>query len=438
MSTTRVTTTNAQMNKNLHKPSNGMESYNSFRVAQQHVGEASSLLHFDDATVELLRWPQREFTFTIHVKMDNGKAKIFHAYRVQYNVARGPAKGGIRFHPDETIDTIRALAAWMTWKTAVVDLPLGGAKGGVRCDPKTMSERELEGVSREYIRGLADLIGVDKDVPAPDVYTNPQTMAWMMDEYETIVHRHRPGVLTDKPQQIGGTEGRRDATARGGVITVREACRLYGFDPTRNFAIQGFGNAGQRAALLHQEILGGGKLIAVSDSRGAIFNPEGFDPRELVTHKLKTGSVKDFPGGKPIPRDSLLELDVEVLYPAALENSITAENAGAIKAKIVCELANGPTTPEADAILFKKGVHVIPDILASAGGVTVSYFEMVQDNYSYFWDEDVVHQRLDKKLAKAYHSVQEAMKEKRVHPRLAAMVVAVARVAQACKLRGWV
>jgi glutamate dehydrogenase (NAD(P)+) len=415
-----------------------MESYNSFAVAQQQVTDAARLLNLDEATVEFLRWPQRECSFTLHVKMDSGKTKIFHAYRVLHNHARGPAKGGIRFHPDETIDTIRALASWMTWKTAVTDLPLGGAKGGIRCDPKTMSERELETLSREYVRALAELIGVDRDIPAPDVYTNPQTMAWMMDEYETITRRHHPGVMTDKPQQVGGTEGRRDATARGGVIAVREACRMYGFDPTRDYAIQGFGNAGQRAALLHQEILGGGRLVAVSDSRGAMWSAAGLDPKELVMHKLKTGSILNFPGSTPIPRDSLLGLDVEVLYPAALENSITKENAEAVKAKVICELANGPTTPEADIILHKKGVHVIPDILASAGGVTVSYFEMVQDSYSFFWDETLVHERLDARIERAYRTIQEAVKEKKVHPRLAAMVVAVARVAQACKLRGWV
>ncbi len=414
-----------------------MESYNSFKVAQSQVLEAAKLLNLDSATCDLLMWPQREFTFTIPVKMDNGSVKIFHAYRIQYNYARGPAKGGIRFHPEETIDTIRALASWMVWKTAVADIPLGGGKGGVRCDPKKMSERELENVSRAYIRGVAQHIGIDKDIPAPDVYTNPQIMVWMMDEYETIVNNHNPGVLTDKPLQVGGTEGRRDATARGGVTTVREACKLLKIEP-KTFAIQGFGNAGQRAALLHEEILGGGKLIAASDSRAAIYNPKGFDPKELVTHKLKTGSVKDFPGSEIISHDELLTLNVDVLYPAALENSLTADNADKIKAKIVCELANGPTTPEADIILYQKGIHVIPDILASAGGVTVSYFEMVQDKYSYFWEEELIHERLDKKLTKAYHTVQDAIKEKKVHPRLAAMVVGVARVAEVCKLRGWV
>jgi glutamate dehydrogenase (NAD(P)+) len=415
-----------------------MKSYNSFEVTQQQVREAAKLLNLDGPTTELLLWPQREFTFTMPVRMDNGEVKIFHGYRIQHNFARGPAKGGIRFHPDETVDTIRALAGWMTWKTAVVDLPLGGGKGGVICDPRNMSERELEGVARGYVRAVVQHIGVDKDVPAPDVYTNPQTMAWMMDEYETIMQRHEPGVLTDKPQQIGGTEGRRDATARGGVITVREACRVFGVDPAGRFAIQGFGNAGQRAALLHHEVLGGGKLIAVCDSRGAIYSDEGFNPKELVTWKLRTGSVKGFPGSREIPRDSVLGLDVNILYPAALENSINERNADAIRARIICELANGPTTPGADLILHKKGIHVIPDILASAGGVTVSYFEMVQDMYLYAWSEETVHQRLDKKLTRAYHTVKEAMKEKKVHPRLAAMAVGIARVAEACKLRGWV
>jgi glutamate dehydrogenase (NAD(P)+) len=415
-----------------------MESYNSFKVARQQVLEAAKLLNLDDATTEFLSTPQQEVNVTLPVKMDSGVIKIFQAFRIQYNHARGPAKGGIRFHPEETVDTIRALACWMTWKTAVVDLPLGGSKGGVRCNPKKLSETELERVSREYIRAISPLLGVDVDVPATDVYTNPQTMAWMMDEYETITKRHSPGVFTDKPLQVGGTEGRRDATARGGIITVREACKTYGFDPNKAFAIQGFGDAGQRAALLHKEMLGGGKLIAASDSRGAIMNKNGLDPEELVHYKLKTGSVINFPGSKQIPHEELLELDVEILYPAALENAINIKNAKNIKARVVCELANGPTTPDADKILFKNNVHVIPDILASAGGVTVSYFEMVQDKSLFFWEEDEVHKQLDKKLTLAYRRVQEAIKEKKVHPRLAAMLVGVARVAQACQLRGWV
>jgi glutamate dehydrogenase (NAD(P)+) len=415
-----------------------MRSYNSFNVLQQQVEDAAKILNLDQATTTLLLWPQREFKFTIPVRMDGGEVRIFHGYRVQYNYARGPAKGGIRFHPDETADTIRALSGWMTWKTSVLDLPLGGGKGGVVCNPREMSERELENLSRSYVRAVVPYIGVDKDVPAPDVYTNPQTMTWMMDEYESLVQAHQPGVFTDKPQQIGGTEGRRDATARGGVIAVREACKVLGVDPKGTFAIQGFGNAGQRTALLHKELLGGGKLIAVCDSRGGIMNPDGLNPKELVTHKLKTGTVVGFPGAKNIPRDSVLALDVDILYPAALENSINESNVGDIKAKIICELANGPTTPEADLILYKRGIHVIPDILASAGGVTVSYFEMVQDKSLFFWDEKTVHKHLDEKMRKAYETVQEAMREKKVHPRLAAMVVGVARVAEACKLRGWV
>ncbi len=415
-----------------------MDSYNSFHVLQQQIREAAALLNLDSATVEFLSWPQREYHFTLPVRMDDGSVQIFHGYRIQHSFARGPAKGGIRFHPDETADTIRALAGWMTWKTAVVDLPLGGGKGGVVCDPRRMSERELEAVSRAYVRAGARVIGLEQDVPAPDVYTNPQTMAWMMDEYETIHGRHQPGAFTDKPLQVGGTEGRRDATGRGGVIAVREACKVYGVDPTGTFAIQGFGNAGQRVALLHPEVLGGGRLIAVCDSRGGIFNPHGLDPKALVTHKLRTGTVVGFPDASPIPRDQVLETDVDILYPAALENAINAGNVDRIKARIVCELANGPTTPEADLILHEKGIHVIPDIVASAGGVTVSYFEMVQDSSRFFWTEEMVHRRLDERIATAYHSMEKAVREKRVHPRLGAMVVGVARVAQACKLRGWV
>jgi glutamate dehydrogenase (NAD(P)+) len=415
-----------------------MESYNSFTTARHQVLEAAKLLNLDDATREFLSTPQLETCFTLPVKMDSGKTQIFQGFRIQYNHARGPAKGGIRFHPEETVDTIRALACWMTWKTAVVDLPLGGSKGGIRCNPKILSVMELERLSREYIRAISPMLGVDIDVPATDVYTNPQTMAWMMDEYETITKRHSPGVFTDKPLQVGGTEGRRDATARGGIIAVREACKAYNFDPSGEFAIQGFGDAGQRAALLHKEMLGGGKLIAASDSSSAIYNKDGLDPEELVHYKLKTGSVLNFPGSKKIPHEDLLELDVEVLYPAALENAINIKNAGKIKARIVCELANGPTTPDADLILFKNNVHVIPDILASAGGVIVSYFEMVQDKSLFFWEEEEVHKQLDKKLTLACRRVQEAIREQKVHPRLAAMLVGVARVAQACQLRGWV
>jgi glutamate dehydrogenase (NAD(P)+) len=415
-----------------------MQSYNSFKVAQSQVMAACRMLNLDKATLELLLWPQREHTFTLPVRMDNGDTSILHGYRIQHNFARGPAKGGIRFHPDETIDTMRALAGWMTWKTAVLDLPLGGGKGGVICDPRKMSPREMENTARAYVRALYQHIGVDQDIAAPDVYTNPQTMAWMLDEYETIAQRHQPGVMTNKPLPLGGSEGRRSATARGGVMVVREACKTNGVDPTGAYAIQGFGSTGQRAALLHQELFGGGKLVAVSDSSGAIYNQHGLNPRELVVHKLKTGSVTGFPESQPIGLEELLELDVAVLYPAALENAINIENGERIKARIVCELANGPTTPQGDRILFEKGIHVIPDILANAGGVTVSYFEMVQNRYSYYWDESLIYKRLDAKMTRAYHTVRSAAQESKVHPRLGAMLVAVARVAEACKLRGWV
>ncbi|NQT26801.1 Glu/Leu/Phe/Val dehydrogenase [candidate division KSB1 bacterium] len=415
-----------------------MESFNSFEVAQRQIQQAAEILDLNEATRDLLIWPQREFKFTIPVKMDNGIVRIFHGWRIQYNTARGPAKGGIRFYPDEHVDTIRALACWMTCKTALLNLPLGGGKGGIACNPREMSERELESLSRGYIRATAPYLGVDKDIPAPDMYTNPQIMAWMMDEFEMISQRHHPGMITDKPLQIGGTEGRRDATARGGVISVREACHALNLDPTGSYAIQGFGNAGQRAALLHQELLGGGKLVGVCDSRGGIYNPDGFDVKELVTYKLTKGAVSGFPGGKAIDRDAVLEMDVDVLYPSAMENAITSQNAPNIKGKVICELANGPTTPEADKILNTNGIHVIPDILASAGGVTVSYFEMVQDKYSYFWEEQEVHNQLDKKITKAYQTVTEAIREKKVHSRMAATVVSVARVAEACELRGWV
>jgi glutamate dehydrogenase (NAD(P)+) len=306
------------------------------------------------------------------------------------------------------------------------------------CEPRKMSERELENLSRSYVRAVAPILGLDKDVPAPDVYTNPQTMAWMMDEFETLIQRHQPGVMTNKPIPLGGSEGRRQATARGGVITVREACRMLGVDAGGAYAVQGFGSTGQRAALFHQQLLGSGRLVAVCDSSGGVFNPRGMNAKELVCHKLKTGSVVGFPESEPISPDSVLELDVEVLYPAALENAINAQNADRIQARIVCELANGPTTPEADLILHCKRVHVIPDILASAGGVTVSYFEMVQNSHLYYWEESLVHQQLDTRMTRAYHTVQKAVVEKQTHPRLAAMVVGVARVAEACKLRGWV
>ncbi|MHC4610752.1 MAG: Glu/Leu/Phe/Val family dehydrogenase [Planctomycetota bacterium] len=416
-----------------------MAELNPFKIAQAQLDEAAKKLGLDKATHEFLRWPMREYRVILPVKMDTGETRVFHAYRVQYNSSRGPTKGGLRWHPDETIDTVRALAAWMTWKTAVVDIPLGGGKGGVTCNPKDMSEGEKERLARAYIRAVGQELGVHRDVPAPDVYTTPQIMAWMMDEYETIMGHSHPGMITGKPIPLGGSQGRGDATARGGVYCVREACKLKGLDPAKaSYAVQGFGNAGQFAATLHREILGGGKLIAVSDSRGGIINRNGIDPTAIVKHKLETGKVAGFPATEPISNEELLELDVDILYPSALENVITEENAARIRAKISCELANGPTTPEADKILHEKGVWVLPDFLANAGGVTVSYFEQVQNTYNYYWSLEDVQAQLDRKMTDAFHAVYQMHNKEKVHMRLAAYMVSVARVAEACKLRGWV
>ncbi len=416
-----------------------MSELNPFKIAQAQLDEAAEKLGLDAATHEFLRWPMREYRMTVPVKMDNGRTKIFHAYRVQYNNSRGPTKGGLRWHPDETIDTVRALAAWMTWKCAVVDIPLGGGKGGVTCNPKEMTETEKERLARGYIRAVGSELGVHRDVPAPDVYTTPQIMAWMMDEFEAIRGESHPGVITGKPIPIGGSQGRGDATARGGVYCVREAAKKIGMDAGKaTYAIQGFGNAGQFAATLHPEILGGGKLIAVSDSRGGVICKDGMDPEAIVKYKLETGKVEGFPGTTAISNEDLLELDVDILYPAAHEGGITEKNAGNIKAKLICELANGPTTPAADHILHESGNVVLPDFLANAGGVTVSYFEQVQNTYNYYWELDDVQKQLDRKMTDAFHAVYDTHKKANVHMRLAAYMVSVTRVAAACELRGWV
>jgi glutamate dehydrogenase (NAD(P)+) len=414
------------------------EKLNPFTVAQQQLDEAAEKLGLDPATHELLRWPLRELHVTLPVKMDDGSTRIFHGFRVQYNDARGPTKGGIRFHFEETIDTVRALAAWMTWKCAVVDIPLGGGKGGVICDPREMSSGELERLSRAYIRQVGRIIGLEKDVPAPDVYTTPQIMAWMMDEFSFLKGENEFGVITGKPLPLGGSAGRGDATARGGMFVLREAGKILGLELRgATAAIQGYGNAGTFAHKLGEEILGL-KIVAVSDSRGGIYNPDGLAYDEVFKHKQETGKVGGFKGAKEVSNEELLELDVEVLFPSALEGVITKQNAGSVKARISVELANGPTTPDADKILHKNGVYVIPDFLANAGGVTVSYFEMVQNAYDYYWDVELVHDRLDKKMTAAFHAVHETAQEHKVNNRVAAYMVAVNRVAEAMALRGWV
>ena len=416
-----------------------MSELNPFKIAQAQFDEAAEHLGLDDALRAFLRVPQREFHVSLPVRMDDGTFKVFKGYRVQYNSARGTTKGGLRWHPDETIDTVRALSAWMTWKTAVVDIPLGGGKGGVTCNPKELSHGEQERLARAYIRAVGRMLKVTKDVPAPDVYTNPQIMAWMMDEYETMIGECHPDVITGKPLTLGGSRGRGDATARGGVYCVREAGKHMQIDfDGASYAIQGFGNAGQFAATLHRELLGRSKLVAVSDSRGGIYNAAGFDPEALVKYKKESGSLSDFPGSEPISNPDLLELDVDILYPSALENVITGENAPKIKAKLVCELANGPTTPEGDRILHENGVIVLPDFMANAGGVTVSYFEQVQNTYNYYWPIEMVHERLDKKMTAAFHAVWDTAAKEKVHMRLAAYLVSVQRVAQAVRDRGWI
>ena len=415
-----------------------MTENNPFKIAQQQLDEAAAMLGLDPATHAMLREPMREFTVTIPLRMDDGSVRIYRGYRVQYNDARGPTKGGLRWHPDETIDTVRALAAWMTWKTAVVDIPLGGAKGGITCNPKELSPTEQERLARGYIRAVWKILGPDTDVPAPDVYTNPQIMAWMMDEYSTIKGHMVPGIITGKPLPLGGSAGRVDATARGGIYTTREAAKVLGINLRgARAAIQGYGNAGQFAHQLATELLGL-KVVAVSDTRGGIYDENGLDFEVTLKHKRETGSVEDMPGTEPITNEALLVMDVVVLFPAALENVLTADNAGNIKAQIVAELANGPTTPEADHILHKNDVYVIPDFLCNAGGVTVSYFEQVQNAYNLYWSPEEVQNRLDEKMTAAFHAVHHMSSSRGVHNRLGAYLVAVERVAEAAKLRGWV
>lgn len=418
--------------------STSLETLNPFEIAQAQLDEAARVLGLDAATHAFLRIPMRELHVSIPVKMDNGRTEIFQGFRVQYNDACGPTKGGIRFHPEETIDTVRALAAWMTWKTSIMGLPYGGGKGGIICNPKSMSATELERLARGYIRAIGRFIGDEKDIPAPDVYTTPQMMAWMMDEYSMMSGQNVPGLITGKPILLGGSAGRDDATARGAIYCIREAAALLGIDlHGATLAVQGYGNAGVFAAKLATEILGM-KVVAVSDSRGGIYQPDGIDWQQARQQKEQTGSVVGMAGTTPISNEDLLELDVTVLCPAALENVITEANARKIRAKIVAEAANGPTTPAADAILHDKGSFVIPDFLCNAGGVTVSYFEWVQNINGYYWDLATVHQRLDEKITDAFHKMARARAERKVNTRVAAYIVAVSRVADTVKLRGWV
>jgi glutamate dehydrogenase/leucine dehydrogenase len=407
---------------------------NPYEAALKQLDVAVEKLKLNPGIHEMLKRPIRTLIVNIPVVMDDGSIQVFTGYRVQYNDALGPTKGGIRYHPDLTLDEVTALAAWMTWKTAVVGLPLGGAKGGIRCNPKEMSKAELERLTRGYVRAIAKFIGPQIDVPAPDVYTDAQTMAWIMDEYSEIVGYPAFGVVTGKPLSVGGSCGRSEATSRGLMYTVIEAAKYLGINlGDATVAVQGYGNVGYHAARLLHEV--GCKIIAVSDSKGGIYNPNGLDPEKVLEHKNKTGSVVDYPDSVFITNEQLLELECDILVPAALENQITKTNAANIKAKIIAEGANGPTTPEADEILFRKGVFVIPDILANSGGVIVSYFEQVQNQMNYYWTEEEVRNKLKETITKVFYDILELSKQYNVNMRTAAYMLAVKRVADALATR---
>lgn len=410
-------------------------SENPYEIAQRQFDNAAKYLDLKEGIKAKLRLPKRELTVNFPVKMDDGSIQMFTGHRVQHSLARGPAKGGIRYHPDVTLDEVRALAMWMTWKCAVVGIPYGGAKGGVVCNPKVMSERELECLTRRYTSEIIILIGPESDIPAPDVNTTPQTMAWIMDTYSMTKGYSVPAVVTGKPIEIGGSLGRREATGRGVMFTTRDALQHLGIPiEGARVVVQGFGNVGGIGAQLLQE--SGCTIIAVSDSQGGIYNPKGLDAVDVKRHKAETRTVVGYPGTDKITNEELLELDCEVLVPAALENEITRENADRIKARVISEGANGPTTPEADAILFDKGIFVIPDILANAGGVTVSYFEWVQGLQSFFWTEEEVNKNLEKIMVKAFQDVLTISQQKKVDMRIAAYILAIDRVATATLLRG--
>jgi glutamate dehydrogenase (NAD(P)+) len=411
------------------------EDLNPFRIAQIQFDMAAEYLKLDPGLRQILRTPKRVMEVAVPVKMDNGQTKVFTGFRVQHNVSRGPAKGGLRYHPNVTLDEVKALAAWMTWKTATVNLPYGGAKGGVICDPKHMSKGELERMTRRYASEIQPIIGPEIDIPAPDVYTDSQTMAWIMDTYSMSVGHAAPGVVTGKPVSIGGSEGRSDATGRGVLFVVEEACKVKKINLRgASVAIQGFGNVGSAVARLFAEKKA--KIVAISDSRGGVHNPRGIDPLRAMRYKERAGTVVGMPGASRISNDELLALKCDILIPAALENVITLHNADQIKAKIVAEAGNGPTTPHADEILSRKGIFVIPDILANAGGVTVSYFEWAQDLQGFFWQVQEVNSKLEFVMRRAFNDVHETMRKFHVYPRAAAYILAVGRVADATLVRG--
>ncbi len=406
-----------------------------FSAMLQEFEGAARILNLDKGLWKMLTHPKRQIVVSCPVQMDNGEIEVFTGYRVQYNITLGPAKGGIRYHPGVTLDEVTALAAWMTWKCAVAQLPFGGGKGGVICDPARMSRRELEALTRRYTAEIIDAIGPDKDVPAPDVNTNEQIMAWFSDTYSMHVGHTSTAVVTGKPIEMGGSLGRREATGRGVMIAARESARHLGFSLAgARVAVQGFGNVGGIAAELLTEQ--GAIIVGVTDLKGGVFNAKGLDVKALAAHVREHKTVAGFAGGEALPQQDVFGLDVDILIPAALENQITKENAGTIKARLVVEGANGPTTPEATKMLHARGVFVVPDILANGGGVTTSYFEWVQDRHGYFWAEKEVNERLEAKMVQAYDAVLQTAQRYKVDMRTAAYIVAINRVATVTKMRG--
>ena len=406
-----------------------------FAAMLEEFGIAARILDLEPGIWKILTHPKRQIVVSCPIQMDNCEIEVFTGYRVQYNITLGPAKGGIRYHPDVTLDEVTALAAWMTWKCAVAHIPFGGGKGGVICDPTKMSKRELEALTRRYIAEIVDAIGPEKDVPAPDVNTNEQVMAWVMDTYSMHVGHTTTSVVTGKPVEMGGSLGRREATGRGVMIVTRESAKHFGMDLKKvSVAIQGFGNVGSISAqLLARQ---GARIVAVTDWKGGVYNEKGLDIEQLIAHVQQHKSVAGFSGGDALAVDKLWGLDVDVLIPAALENQITIENAPGIKAKIIIEGANGPTTPDAHKHLAERGVFVVPDILANSSGVTTSYFEWVQDRYGYFWTEEEVNQRLEAKMCEAFNAVLQTSLKYKVDMRTAAYIVAISRVAVVTRLRG--
>jgi glutamate dehydrogenase (NAD(P)+) len=406
-----------------------------FGAMLQAFDGAARLIDLDPGIWRILTQPKRQIVVSCPVQMDSGEIEVFTGYRVQYNVTLGPAKGGIRYHPDVTLDEVTALAAWMTWKCAVAHIPFGGGKGAVVCDPSKMSKRELEALTRRYVAEIIDAIGPEKDVPAPDVNTDAQVMAWVMDTYSMHVGHTATAVVTGKPVEMGGSLGRREATGRGVMIVTREAARHLGLDMAgATVAIQGFGNVGSVSAQLLAGI--GATIVGVTDWKGGVCNPRGLDVAAMLEFAVAHKSIDGFPGGDPLDNEALFALDVDILIPAALENQITMENAASIRAKIVTEGANGPTTPEAHRHLHERGVFIIPDILANAGGVTTSYFEWVQDRYGYFWELEEVNSRLENKMREAFRDVLDTSLRHKVDLRTAAYIVAITRVGNVTKMRG--